>query len=192
FIGFTFSLNKLLTCLRTYISIGSTNFFFFNDTATTEIYTLSLHDALPISDVDLVADPQQADGVAQLAVGLHRLPVDGGDDVTGADAGLVGRRSLDHLRHQRSHGAAEPERMGDIRGHRIHAHAQLAALDRAVLDELLHHAARHVRRNGEADADVAPAARQDRGVDSDQLTAQVYQRTTGVAGVDRGVGLDEV
>src|SRR2546430_10453536 len=32
-------------------------FFFFNDTATTEIYTLSLHDALPISiDPVLVAD----------------------------------------------------------------------------------------------------------------------------------------
>ena len=27
------------------------SFFFFNDTATTEIYTLSLHDALPISYV---------------------------------------------------------------------------------------------------------------------------------------------
>src|SRR5687767_15327837 len=27
-------------------------FFFFNDTATTEIYTLSLHDALPISAAD--------------------------------------------------------------------------------------------------------------------------------------------
>src|ERR1022692_4260747 len=27
---------------------GSFFFFFFNDTATTEIYTLSLHDALPI------------------------------------------------------------------------------------------------------------------------------------------------
>src|SRR2546425_4668883 len=27
------------------------SFFFFNDTATTEIYTLSLHDALPISQV---------------------------------------------------------------------------------------------------------------------------------------------
>src|SRR2546430_14189654 len=26
-------------------------FFFFNDTATTEIYTLSLHDALPISPI---------------------------------------------------------------------------------------------------------------------------------------------
>ena len=28
---------------------GGVWFFFFNDTATTEIYTLSLHDALPIS-----------------------------------------------------------------------------------------------------------------------------------------------
>src|SRR2546429_6668999 len=28
-------------------------FFFFNDTATTEIYTLSLHDALPISGLFL-------------------------------------------------------------------------------------------------------------------------------------------
>src|SRR5256885_4038508 len=28
-------------------------FFFFNDTATTEIYTLSLHDALPISSTQL-------------------------------------------------------------------------------------------------------------------------------------------
>src|SRR5256885_13031211 len=30
------------------MSIFSTDYFFFNDTATTEIYTLSLHDALPI------------------------------------------------------------------------------------------------------------------------------------------------
>src|SRR2546429_5326055 len=32
-------------------------FFFFNDTATTEIYTLSLHDALPISFA-LIAEPR--------------------------------------------------------------------------------------------------------------------------------------
>src|SRR5258708_23317477 len=29
--------------------VSLSTFFFFNDTATTEIYTLSLHDALPIS-----------------------------------------------------------------------------------------------------------------------------------------------
>src|ERR1039457_6331317 len=28
-------------------------FFFFNDTATTEIYTLSLHDALPIAGIEI-------------------------------------------------------------------------------------------------------------------------------------------
>src|SRR5258707_6085972 len=33
-------------------------FFFFNDTATTEIYTLSLHDALPIS-----RSPRKARGI---------------------------------------------------------------------------------------------------------------------------------
>src|SRR5258707_5637940 len=30
-------------------------FFFFNDTATTEIYTLSLHDALPISAISRIS-----------------------------------------------------------------------------------------------------------------------------------------
>src|SRR6267154_6741947 len=33
-------------------------FFFFNDTATTEIYTLSLHDALPIRVAAAVRDPR--------------------------------------------------------------------------------------------------------------------------------------
>src|SRR2546425_10588017 len=34
-------------------------FFFFNDTATTEIYTLSLHDALPISLIHGPARPRK-------------------------------------------------------------------------------------------------------------------------------------
>src|SRR3712207_9484662 len=36
-------------CCYVLISVLYFFFFFFNDTATTEIYTLSLHDALPIS-----------------------------------------------------------------------------------------------------------------------------------------------
>src|SRR3712207_7332278 len=35
--------------------MGLIIFFFFNDTATTEIYTLSLHDALPILPLGTVA-----------------------------------------------------------------------------------------------------------------------------------------
>src|SRR2546430_12391911 len=37
-------------------------FFFFNDTATTEIYTLSLHDALPISERALSGREYTGDG----------------------------------------------------------------------------------------------------------------------------------
>src|SRR5256885_9652420 len=36
--------------------LTTSTFFFFNDTATTEIYTLSLHDALPIYMVEPVKD----------------------------------------------------------------------------------------------------------------------------------------
>src|SRR3712207_9445384 len=37
-------------------------FFFFNDTATTEIYTLSLHDALPICLVTAAAQVSDSTG----------------------------------------------------------------------------------------------------------------------------------
>src|SRR5687767_15494036 len=49
------------------------NVFFFNGTATTEIYTLSLHDALPISR--LAADaPAPEPGVADRQSHAHRKP----------------------------------------------------------------------------------------------------------------------
>src|SRR2546427_13209690 len=38
-----------MCCISCLTGRGQSTFFFFNDTATTEIYTLSLHDALPIS-----------------------------------------------------------------------------------------------------------------------------------------------
>src|SRR3712207_458750 len=41
-------------------------FFFFNDTATTEIYTLSLHDALPILRRSVEAELQLPVGVGPL------------------------------------------------------------------------------------------------------------------------------
>src|SRR5688572_31238971 len=55
-------------------------FFFFNDTATTEIYTLSLHDALPIL----------------AGLGKIRLPVPG----VVATRPVVHRQLVDRPRHQ--------------------------------------------------------------------------------------------
>src|SRR2546425_4931044 len=53
----------------------STFFFFFNDTATTEIYTLSLHDALPICDRSTAVLDQPRDRIsgARRTCRLRRL-----------------------------------------------------------------------------------------------------------------------
>src|SRR2546422_7815404 len=59
----------------------SSSFFFFNDTATTEIYTLSLHDALPI---------WQRDGSRDLRAGLLGRAHDVG-------RGLVDQRVVEGL-----------------------------------------------------------------------------------------------
>src|SRR6267142_1095985 len=49
-------------------------FFFFNDTATTEIYTLSLHDALPIS---ACAEPRGTVAGGTCAAELYAAAPDG-------------------------------------------------------------------------------------------------------------------
>src|SRR5258707_14223102 len=50
-------------------------FFFFNDTATTEIYTLSLHDALPICE----NHPKARLAGHHLRIGFRGLSEDDGD-----------------------------------------------------------------------------------------------------------------
>src|SRR2546427_13307741 len=99
--------------------------FFFNDTATTEIYTLSLHDALPILLEDRVGDAkrllhpgpalddreealvrdrdQRVDDAAErveTGLGLLHAPtpleVEGlGDDADGENAEVLGERGDD-------------------------------------------------------------------------------------------------
>src|SRR5260370_11000462 len=51
------------------------HFFFFNDTATTEIYTLPLHDALPISILDRESLEQSP--LADLHAIASELSIDG-------------------------------------------------------------------------------------------------------------------
>src|SRR2546422_11487640 len=75
----------------------SSCFFFFNDTATTEIYTLSLHDALPIYPHQPAAAPQDfrigADPAVLAAAGWAVQPPAGG-----------GKRDRKSTRLNSSHG----------------------------------------------------------------------------------------
>src|SRR2546430_12610911 len=58
-------------CLLYDIFLYYVLFFFFNDTATTEIYTLSLHDALPISH-GLGVERRRIGRRSRVAVVVHR------------------------------------------------------------------------------------------------------------------------
>src|SRR5437879_13799667 len=78
--------------------------FFFNDTATTEIYTLSLHDALPISETaDVTAGTESTPrGLGPPA--SHRAPA--GRRHRWRHRGLRGDRGLERVRravHDRHH-----------------------------------------------------------------------------------------
>src|SRR5260370_10774545 len=77
-------------------------FFFFNDTATTEIYTLSLHDALPIYSMRLIpyldpalpaTDPKIVVGYSDSTAILTWLRVHG----------VVAFRSEEHTSELQSH-----------------------------------------------------------------------------------------
>src|SRR5207302_10373375 len=59
-----FVVHSLFSCLVSFSlthTLRAFFFFFFNDTATTEIYTLSLHDALPILHSCVISSPDDAD-----------------------------------------------------------------------------------------------------------------------------------
>src|SRR2546429_6580208 len=67
----------------------TSHFFFFNDTATTEIYTLSLHDALPISAHDC-SDGGLADALSECCFSSLNREAFGADiDITGEDDGIT-------------------------------------------------------------------------------------------------------
>src|SRR3712207_8332590 len=72
-------------------------FFFFNDTATTEIYTLSLHDALPISR-RLVREPDRSGAARRPPLpGTERRGHRLGPDPPGPVVGRrMGDRSEEH------------------------------------------------------------------------------------------------
>src|SRR5438876_5498672 len=60
-----------VTVVGTFLFVFLLSFFFFNDPATTEIYTLSLHDALPICTA--ISSESGAYNVQLLPVGAYEI-----------------------------------------------------------------------------------------------------------------------
>src|SRR5260221_11961912 len=104
-------------------------FFFFNDTATTEIYTLSLHDALPIFRRDLRAGRQRRgdgrDAVNDFAVRQREevshaaAPFLTGGDGAGAIDVIFAREIVERRLDDLQPGAPPLGRIAAIRARRI-------------------------------------------------------------------------
>src|SRR5258708_39292260 len=76
-------------------------FFFFNDTATTEIYTLSLHDALPISRHVRPDGLERVEGEAAVRLLVRRQHKRGERRLTGETAFAA----LVLAAHEQAHGS---------------------------------------------------------------------------------------
>ena len=89
--------------------------------------------------------------------------------------------------------SAEAERLGSLLVEiDIELHAQEAAGDFVISDERFGDVAGDVDRDREADAFVAAGGAGDGGVEADDFAAEIHERAAAVAGVDGGVGLNEV
>src|SRR6185503_16925874 len=69
---------------------------------------------------------------------------------------------------------------------------QITASHFAVLDELSIYLCSQLRGNCEANTGARPCLRKNQRVDADNLTLHIDERTAGVPGIDRRIGLDEV
>ncbi len=123
---------------------------------------------------------------------MDRRAVDRDDEVVGPQAGAFGGRALLDPRDHRALRVCGAQRLGNVGSEVLDRHADAAALDLAVADQLVHDLARHVDRHREADADISAGWGNDRGVDTDDPALQVDERATRIARIDRGIGLDEV
>ena len=94
--------------------------------------------------------------------------------------------------HERTLRPVKPQRGSDVAGHVLQVCTGPRPDDAAGAGQrLFDHRAHHVDRNGETDAVRAAGTGEDRRVDADQAAVHVHQRTTGIARIDRCIGLDE-
>src|SRR4029077_13563967 len=95
-------------------------------------------------------------------------------------------------RHQRAFAGLDAQRPRQAGRQRLDRHTEPRARHVSALLELGYQLLGEVDRDRESDADAAAAAAEYGRVDADDPAVLIEERATGVARVDRGVGLNEV
>ena len=120
------------------------------------------------------------------------LAVEFAQHVAGLQSCVAGRRVGGNLADDGAGRVMEVKEAGIVGRDIVHADAQVAVVHRAGLDDGVGGGFGDLRGNGKARTGERAVVGDDEGVDADQLAVRVHQRAAGVAGIDGGVGLDEV
>src|ERR671912_408021 len=157
------------------------------------------HCELPLFSV---AEDRQGDSVARLMVpqGAEEVPeahysgiVQGRDYIPPAHPGFTGWATRYDLNHKRARVYGQVEPSGVLGAKVCRQHAEVRSRDLPLLDKLVRHRDRRVRRDGEAEVYRPGLGRREVGdVDTDDLATAVGQGAAGVARRDRCIGLDKV
>ncbi len=144
------------------------------------------------AEVDGLPGRHLADGNLQGAAVDDLLAVEFAQHVAALQSGTACGRVRRDLADDRARRVGQVEEAGVLRRHVVHADAEVAVMHGAGLDDRLGRGAGDLRGNGESCTGERAVAGNDERVDADQFAVRVDQRSAGVAGVDGGVGLDEV
>ena len=129
-----------------------------------------------------------AEGIRVIDAGA----VDADDQISGFQSALGGRTRGSDVRHQRARRPRQAHTVGDIRGHVLQLGAEPRPLHRAAAAlGRGDHNPHHIGGNREAYSLRAARARIDRRVDANEPAGHIDQRTAGIAGINRRVGLDD-
>src|SRR5690606_11826538 len=126
-------------------------------------------------------------------VGRHDdgLIIQAENHVAYAQPALGCRPAIHHLSDQRARRTLQPEGFGEVLVHFLNHHAQPTTADLAIGAQLVGHIHGDIDRNSEGQPHEAARTGEYLRVDANHFTLQVEQGPTGVAGVDRHIGLDE-
>ena len=145
-----------------------------------------------IPNANCIARAEQAYRVSQFGSTRDLLVVDADDNVADFEACVLSRGFRENACDESTALYLDIERFCGFLVDGLDIHTKQAAANLTEVENLPHDRAGNFGWDGKADADVAARPAEDHGVDADEFTAHVDQRTTGITRIDRCVCLDEV
>src|SRR5215831_11623575 len=140
-----------------------------------------------------IAHPKQTKAAAQLGGVPHRRSGKVCHDIASLEASEVSRRSrIDFGDDRCGRGRGEFELAHQGRSGIIEGDPELSPADIARFEDMIHDGTDHVDGNRKADAGIGVARAHERGVDADQIAAEIDKRAAGMAWIEGGIGLDEI